>query len=421
MGVELWWLPSVIVFAVAAASAVVIVAALRRRTKQRALAAQSDAHERARRAAISLVRADDAVQAATEELGFAVAQFGEAAGRDLRDALDASRRDLRDAFALQQRLDDAIPDAADARSRWTEQITALADRAAGRLQEQTGHLDDRRRVERDAPASVDRLRRELAALATRLTAADATISGLAARYAERALAAPQSALQNARTALGQAQRATDAAAARLAADSLDPVGEELSAAELALFQAGRSLGQVDDAAGQLARATAAFAESTAHAQASVAEARELRDRHEEPEARTALDRAIAETEQRLGQLAEPGRRSDPAVELVSLREVAGRLDRARSDARNRQLRLENARAALGGALLTAESQIGVTREFISSNRSRVGAAARTRLAEAERQLELARAEADPVTALDTARRAMTHATDADALARFDTH
>jgi hypothetical protein len=53
----------------------------------------------------------------------------------------------------------------------------------------------------------------------------------------------------------------------------------------------------------------------------------------------------------------------------------------------------------------------------------VGAAARTRLAEAERQLSVAEAEAEtePVTALDTARRAMTHATDADALARFDTH
>jgi hypothetical protein len=33
---------------------------------------------------------------------------------------------------------------------------------------------------------------------------------------------------------------------------------------------------------------------------------------------------------------------------------------------------------------------------------------------------LAEAEADPVEALDTARRAVTHARDADALARFDT-
>jgi hypothetical protein len=50
----------------------------------------------------------------------------------------------------------------------------------------------------------------------------------------------------------------------------------------------------------------------------------------------------------------------------------------------------------------------------------VQAAARTRLAEAERQVALAVAESDPVIALDTARRAMTHATDADALARYDT-
>jgi len=95
------------------------------------------------------------------------------------------------------------------------------------------------------------------------------------------------------------------------------------------------------------------------------------------------------------------------------------LDVMRSEARNRQLRLENARTALAGALLTARGQVSLTRDFIDGNRRRVQAAARTRLSEAERQLALAEAEADPVIALDNARRAMTHATDADALARYD--
>jgi hypothetical protein len=51
-------------------------------------------------------------------------------------------------------------------------------------------------------------------------------------------------------------------------------------------------------------------------------------------------------------------------------------------------------------------------------RAFVGADARTRLAEAERQLGIARREADPVSALDAARRAAARASDAEALAHF---
>ena len=47
-----------------------------------------------------------------------------------------------------------------------------------------------------------------------------------------------------------------------------------------------------------------------------------------------------------------------------------------------------------------------------------GADARTRLAEGQRNLLLAENEADPVEALDAARRAQTNARDADALARY---
>jgi hypothetical protein len=58
------------------------------------------------------------------------------------------------------------------------------------------------------------------------------------------------------------------------------------------------------------------------------------------------------------------------------------------------------------------------RDLIGSRGGSVSA--RTRLAEAERQLMLAQAAADsdPVEALDAVRRAVTHARDADALARY---
>jgi chromosome segregation ATPase len=416
---ELWWLPSLVVFGIAAASAVVVIAHLGRRARKRAIRAHTEADERRRNAAVGLVRADDAVLAATDELGFAVAQFGDDAAHGLRSALEASRRDLRDAFALQQKLDDATPDSTAVSLRWIDEISSLTERATERLQQQTGHLAARRGVERNAPAALEALRRRLDELGTRTAAADARIAGLSSRYADEAIAGLRSALQAARTAQAEARSATDAAASRQAAS--DPVGDQLAAAERAVYQATRSLDSLDTLEAQLGSAAAAVEETVANAESGFTEARSLRDRHEEPEARGALNRAIAQAEEELGRLADPARPANPHADLVALREVLARLDRAHADARNRQLRLENARAALGGALLAAESQIAVTRDFIGDNRSWVGAAARTRLAEAERQLGLARAEADPVTALDTARRAMTHATDADALARFDSH
>ena len=92
------------------------------------------------------------------------------------------------------------------------------------------------------------------------------------------------------------------------------------------------------------------------------------------------------------------------------------LDTALASARNQEQRLSHARTALTGALLGAHSQIDEARRAMSGGRA--GVDARTRLAEAERQLMLAESEADPVEALDAARRATTAARDADALARY---
>jgi len=90
-----------------------------------------------------------------------------------------------------------------------------------------------------------------------------------------------------------------------------------------------------------------------------------------------------------------------------------------AEARSNVERIKNAQAALRGAVFSANSYIEVAADFITSNRSRVGPEARTRLAEAERQIVLAGASADPVEALDIARRAARLAQDADALARYD--
>jgi hypothetical protein len=415
----LWWLPSVIVLAVVVGVIVLLVSLSRRRGRRIRAAENAEITERARTAAISLVRADDLIEAATDELGFAIAQFGERATADFAAALEVSKRQLREAFALKQKLDDGVPDTDTEVRQWTEQITRLADEATARLNAQTRQFDTKRVVEQNAPLQLEQLRRRLDRATDRLAGGTATLRRLSTTYSAGALAPVSGNVERARAAIDEGRRAADAAAERLATGTAEPVGDQVGAAERALFTATGLLDAIETGEDQLHVGYASLGTALTAADAELAEARALRDRHEESDASTELNRVIAAADAVVADLRRPGRVSDPAVDLARLRQALDGLDVTRSEARNRQLRRDNAREAYVGASLAARSQIGITRDFITANPGRVGADARTRLAEAERQLALAEAEADPVTALDAARRAMTHATDADALAHYD--
>lgn len=224
-------------------------------------------------------------------------------------------------------------------------------------------------------------------------------------------------MSRARTALAQARLAADAAAARLAEG--EPVPDQMRAAEHALFTCTRLLDGIESGEDELHIGFANLGRATDAAVLELTEARGLRASHEEADTSAGLHRVMTEATTILDELRVPGRLSNPGADLARLRQAMDPLDVMRSEARNRQLCLENASTALAGALLTARSQITITRDFTTVNRARVRAAPRTRLSEAERRLSLAEAETDPVIALDTARRAISLATDADALARND--
>ena len=421
MNGDLWWVPSVIVIGLVAAGVWVLAGVSRRRTRIRVDRVSAEAADLARAANIGLVHADDLVQDANDELDFAIAQFGESATREFASALATSRRQLSDAFALQQKLDDAMPDSAAERARWTEQIVQLTTEITGRLNNQARDFTAKRGVERNAPQQLDELRRRLARIADRVRGGENTLSRLALSYSASALAPISGNVARARTCLESALSSADAAATRLGEASALPVGEQLQAAVRSVFQATQLLDAIETGEDQLHRGFANLQEALDAATKQIDEARALRDGHEESDSSASLNQAITHAASVHASLREPERTSDPAKDLVTLEAAMNGLDSIRSDARNRQLRLDNARTALAGALLTARSQITVTRDFVAAHRERVKAAARTRLAEAERQLALAAAESDPVAALDTARRAMTLATDSDALARYDTH
>ncbi|HEY6801337.1 MAG TPA: hypothetical protein VI121_11890 [Agromyces sp.] len=415
MAEALWWLPSLLVFGTAAVALAGGVVGFRRLGARRERAALESGRELELRAKGLIVRADTAVREADREVAFAEAQFGAAVARDVHDSLETARTRLREAFLLQQRLDDAEPDTAAERRRWSERIVDLCESALDEIDGAERGLATRRRAERGASESVLALREDLEALERRRNHAAEMLGRLATRYAPTALGGVHAASVRLEAALAAARAALDEAEQRLTRS--EPAAALLAEVAEHEDRAMRDLTELEGIEGELAQAQADAAENAAALDAELDAARRERDGQDDVDAQSALAAAIGEASAVLAARTDVA--GDPFADRDRLRAARDRLEVARAAARNAQGRLDGARGALGGAIAIAESQARVARAAIERGGARVGADARTRLAEAERQLRMARQEPDPVAALDAARRAASRASDAEALAAYD--
>ena len=411
----LWWLPSLVVFGATAVAIAGGAVGFRRLGARRERAALDDGRALEVRAKGLIVQADTAVREADREAAFADAQFGAATARDVRDALETARARLREAFLLQQRLDDANAHSAAERRTWSSRIVDLCESALHAIHEADAALAARRRAERGVVVNLPALREDAALLARRRADASAVIERLDTRFAPSALGTAHAASVRVDAALGEVTASLDDAERRLARS--EPAAEAIAVVADRLDRAARDLADIEGVELELAAAQADAAEEAAALDAELAAARGERDAHDDADAGAALGAAIGEASAVMAARVEVA--GDPFAQRDRLRSARDRLEVARAAARNAQGRLDGARGALGGAIAIAESQLRVARAAIDRGGSRIGADARTRLAEAERQLVIARQEPDPVAALDAARRATSRASDAEALAAFD--
>ncbi|GLK16376.1 hypothetical protein [Herbiconiux flava] len=421
-------LPSAITLGAVLVTLAAASTVLRRRgTRQRTAEAQRrtvaptrlPVDELIKSANIQLVQMDDAIRDADDELEFARAEFGDAAVHDFAEALGTAKKRASEAFALKQRLDDSVPDTEQEQRDWSKRILSLSDAALALVTAQTRAITDRRRAETAAPDTLARLSDRTAEARTRVPLATATLAELHDAYDPAALEAIEGADDRARQALDAADAARAQAHDSLRTAAVAPVDKEVRRAEALLREAVALLDSVDRTRDALRQARLDRASALDAAASRLRDADELRQKVADPDAA----QRILDAEKRMRDtvaLAETRRPAHPAADIDALDAAAAELDHALATARTAQQRLDSAREALVGALAIAESHIRTASELISSRRGGVGTDARTRLAAAERELQLARLEADPVAALDGARRAATLATDADALARYDT-
>ena len=374
------------------------------------------------KANILLVRVDDAVKNGEDELGYAIAQFGDVKSQEFEAVLVTAKAQLREAFSLQQKLDDAYQDTQTQRREWSGRIIHLCETALVSLDAQESAFAGLRELEKDAPENLAVARRAIDTAAARTADAATTLVMLRREYVGSAIASVADNVDRAKSELATATTDADRAESLLANPSQTDVGDSAvdvirSAGEHS-YRASKLVDALDTLVEELGKARDAVTALRESTRASLSSARAVRDAPSDAAVGAAVGLAIEKVE---AALAVDSKTEDPLATLEVLRSANADLDASMASARNQQQRLEGARTALVGALVSARSQIASTRNYVDTRRGGVGSGARTRLAEAERLLTVAESESDPVAALDTARSSATYSRDADALARFDLH
>ncbi|WP_326598809.1 hypothetical protein [Streptomyces sp. NBC_01803] len=347
-----------------------------------------------------LIRLDDAVLARIEELDFAAEQAGEEATRPFRAAVADAGAEAGETLRLRHRLDDpAVRRDETERHRRLHEIIGRCAHARARLDSVAGSFGQARGLPGRAAEALENARRRARALPERIDAARARWHELAARYPETALTPvrghPAAAGERLSAAEGRLRRAERA----LAED------DERSAAD-AVRAAERAIGQAETLAdGVLRRGRELAAAENARAEAVRAAEHDLAEAPAVPALRDPVTRAQAG-------LAGALREDDPFAALRRLADTGTPLVRALAPDRDREAGNRRARVLLDHAVLTADSTLSATRDYVTTHRGMVGSAARGRLAEAEHQRDraLATAPHDTTAALPFAWRA-------DALAR----
>lgn len=372
-----------------------------------------------RRAGSLLVACDDAIKTSEQEVAFAQAQYGNEAVQPFIDDVAKAKRELGESFKMQQQLDDHIPDTEEQQRDWLGQIIRNCEAANRSLGEHKAEFDSLRELERNAPAALSSARKAAAAAAEKVQAAESSLAAMRERYSDRALAQVADNIDQAKDRLEFVETAAETAEEKLAASDTSTAVIAVRAAEESVQQTNLLLDAVEKVSTDLRAASESLAGAVAEMDQDLAAARAIVDRggHSDlagPVARA--ESALAGAQQDL-----KADKTDPLASLQRLEEAERLLDEALVGVRDQQEQDRRSRSALDQAILSARAQISATSDYITARRGGVGSEARTRLAEAERNLEyaLSVASREPSTALQYAHQANVLGSQAGQLAQSD--
>ncbi|MET7767430.1 TPM domain-containing protein [Nocardia sp. NPDC005366] len=351
----------------------------------------------------ALVELDNAIRTSADELELATGEFGTTATTPFTTALDHAKTAAARAFQIRQRLDDDLPETPDEQRALLVELIGVVGRADRELDSRVDEFDAMRDLLINAPARLDALTRDLVELTGRIPGSEAEATRLTAAHPATVLAPIHDNVAMARERITFAEQNIDAGRGALAL----PVGQQggavaaIRAAEAAVGQARTLLDAVDNAATNIQQARDGLPAALDELREDIAAADALASfgGPELAAARTAAQHAL--------DAASAAAQSDPLDAYHDAIAADGELDRAIAAATDRKLAAEDLRRRLDRALTDARARIGAAGDFITTRRGVIDADARTRLSEAQRNLDAAQqlGTTDPAQALTHAQAA----------------
>jgi TPM domain len=371
-------------------------------------------------AATLLVETDDAVKTSGQELGFAVAQFGQESAASFNTALESAKKDLAEAFRLRSGLDsDGGAKLSEAqRYQVLQQVVDKCTAANAALDAQTAAFEELRDLQHRTPEVLAQLSAQLQSAPDQVSTATAVLGQVGAIYSAQAL---QPVAQNpgqARQLLDYAANAVSEAQRQLAAEQTGSAAVATRSAQEALGQVGHLTEAVGRRVADLEQARSGLAAIIAEVDGEIDQAHGLLGGADPAAAETlsALEQEAARIKAET--TAGPG---DPLDQLGRLQAVDARLDETLLGLQSGRDRRARAETMLEQAILAARSDVAAAEDFITTRRGAIGSQARTMQAEASRQLSKALnlASSDPNAALEAARQASSYARTAQQQANSD--
>jgi uncharacterized membrane protein YgcG len=340
-----------------------------------------------------VVDVDNAVRTSTNELALAIDEFGDEGTRPFTEAVNNAKAALAQAFTVRQQLEDAVPETPAQRRELLIRVIVSAARADRELESQTDAFEKLRDLVINAPSRLDGLTQQYVELSARLGPAqqrmaelhkefdDAALSSVAGNVtgADERMAFADRNIGTARDLAGQAQSGKQAG-----------LVDAFHAAESALGQARALLDAVDTAAGDIRHAIATLPSAMADIQTNIGRADEQLKRT--PKSRSPQVKELTAARDAAVTAAESARGSgsaDPLGAFARVTKADADLTRRLAALADEQATAERLNRAYEQALFTAESRVRAVSEYIDTRRGSIGPDARTRLAEAKRQLQAA--------------------------------
>lgn len=339
-----------------------------------------------------VVDVDNAVRTSDNELALAVEEFGDRQTAPFSQAVANAKTTLAQAFNVRQILDDAVPESPQQRRDLLTRVVVAAAKADRELDAQREAFEQLRDLVINAPSRLDALTQQMVELTARLGPSEQTLAQLHKQFSDTALASVAGNVETAKQRLDFADQNITNARTLVSRPAGDQSGliDAIHAAEGAMGQARTLLDAVDSASTDINRAVATLPSAISDIQNGInqasAQLRQANTPHADKlsAARDAAVEAVAD--------AQSAGNADPLGAFTKLTQADAELDRLLASVEEEREAAERLGRAFEQALFTAQSRVRSVSDYIDTRRGSIGPEARTRLAEAVRQLQAAQAK-----------------------------